>query len=134
MREFVDRQSIVRTIWGSPDLILLIFAGAAAEFALNRAVDWLFFTGHLPRDPIGRLFATVRYAQELVFGTEEAARRTLDRIHAIHGAVERRRGQPLMVKLLQPVLTGKMMSKPAIVLLALPLATGGLILPTGGGY
>jgi uncharacterized protein (DUF2236 family) len=95
MREFVDRRSIVRTIWGSPDLIRLIFAGAAAEFALNRAVDWLFFTGHLPRDPIGRLFATVRYAQEIVFATEEAAWRTLDRVHAIHGAVERQRGQPI---------------------------------------
>jgi uncharacterized protein (DUF2236 family) len=95
MREFVDRRSIVRTIWGSPDLILLIFAGAAAEFALNRAVDWLFFTGYLPRDPLGRLFATVRYAQEIVFVTEEAARRTLERIHAIHGAVERQRGQPI---------------------------------------
>jgi hypothetical protein len=63
MPEFVDRRSIVRTVWGHPDLILLIFAGAAAEFALNRAVDWLFFAGHLPRDPIGRLFSTVRYAQ-----------------------------------------------------------------------
>ena len=28
--------------------ILLIFAGSAAEFALNRAVDWLFFTGNMP--------------------------------------------------------------------------------------
>src|SRR6266536_3621712 len=27
VRDFVDRRSIVRTIWGSPDLILLIFAG-----------------------------------------------------------------------------------------------------------
>jgi uncharacterized protein (DUF2236 family) len=95
MREFVDRRSVVRTVWGHPDLILLIFAGAAAEFALNRAVDWLFFAGHLPRDPIGRLFSTVRYAQEIVFGTEETARRTLARIAAIHGAVERQRGQTI---------------------------------------
>jgi len=48
--DFVDRRSIVRRIWGDPDLVLLIFAGAAAEFALNRAVDWLFFTGEIPRD------------------------------------------------------------------------------------
>jgi hypothetical protein len=39
-----------------------------------------------------------------------------------------------MVKLLQPVLTVEMMTKAAIALLALPLAMGGLILPTGGGY
>jgi hypothetical protein len=76
--DFVPRRSIVRTIWGNPDLVLLIFAGSAAEFALNRAVDWLFFTGEIPRDPIGRLFSTVRYAQEIVFGNEETARRTLD--------------------------------------------------------
>ena len=54
--DFVQRHSIVRTIWGNPDLVLLIFAGAAAEFALNRAVDWLFFNGEITRDPIGRLF------------------------------------------------------------------------------
>jgi hypothetical protein len=91
IRDFVDRDSIVRTIWGDPDLVLLIFAGSAAEFALNRAVDWLFFTGAIPRDPIGRLFSTVRYAQEIVFVDEEKARRTLDRINAQHAHVEHQR-------------------------------------------
>ncbi|MCM3904557.1 MAG: DUF2236 domain-containing protein [Pyrinomonadaceae bacterium] len=95
MPNFIDHRSIVRTIWGSPDLILLIFAGSAAEFALNRAVDWLFFTGKLPGDPIGRLFSTVRYAQEIVFVDEDTARRTLDRINAKHGSVERQRGQTI---------------------------------------
>ena len=94
-RGFVDRGSIVRTIWGDPDLVLLIFAGSAAEFALNRAVDWLFFTGEIPRDPIGRLFSTVRYAQEIVFVDEEKARRTLDRINARHAHVEHQRGQTI---------------------------------------
>ena len=91
MSDFVHRRSIVRKIWGDPDLILLIFAGSAAEFALNRAVDWLFFTGKIPGDPIGRLFSTVRYAQEIVFVSEEAARRTLDRINAAHRTVEKQR-------------------------------------------
>src|ERR1044071_6192929 len=94
-RDFVDRRSIVRRIWGDPDLVLLIFAGAAAEFALNRAVDWLFFTGEIPRDPIGRLFSTVRYAQEIVFVDTETARRTLDRINAQHSAVEDKRKQTI---------------------------------------
>jgi uncharacterized protein (DUF2236 family) len=93
--DFVQRHSIVRTIWGNPDLVLLIFAGAAAEFALNRAVDWLFFTGEIPRDPIGRLFSTVRYAQEIVFADEEKARRTLDQINAQHALVEHKRGQTI---------------------------------------
>jgi len=95
MRDFVDQRSIVRTIWGSPDLILLIFAGSAAEFALNRAVDWLFFTGKIPADPIGRLFSTVRYAQEIVFVDEETARRTLERINERHASVERQREQTI---------------------------------------
>ena len=95
VRDFVDRRSIVRTIWGDPDVVLLIFAGSAAEFALNRAVDWLFFTGEIPRDPIGRLFSTVRYAQEIVFVDEEKARRTLDRINARHASVEHERRQTI---------------------------------------
>lgn len=94
-RDFVDRHSIVRRIWGDPDLVLLIFAGSAAEFALNRAVDWLFFTGEIPRDPIGRLFSTVRYAQEIVFVDDEKACRTLDRINAQHASVEHQRGQTI---------------------------------------
>ena len=74
-------------------MVLLIFAGSAAEFALNRAVDWLFFTGKLPSDPIGRLFATAGYAQHIVFADERTASRTLDGIRAVHAAVERQRGQ-----------------------------------------
>jgi uncharacterized protein (DUF2236 family) len=76
-------------------MVLLVFAGSAAEFALNRAVDWLFFTGRLPNDPIGRLFATASYAQQIVFADELSASCTLERIRMIHGAVERQRGQPI---------------------------------------
>lgn len=89
---FVDQQSIVRKIWGSGDTILLIFAGASAEFALNKAVDWLYFTGRLPADPIGRLFSTVRYAQEIVFAKYDDALAAIDRITAIHKGVEAGRG------------------------------------------
>lgn len=75
--------------------MLLVFAGSAAEFALNRAVDWLFFTGKLPRDPIGRLFATAAYAQQIVFADEGTASHAFDRIRAAHEAVERQRGQTI---------------------------------------
>jgi uncharacterized protein (DUF2236 family) len=74
-------------------MVLLVFAGSAAEFALNRAVDWLFFTGELPRDPIGRLFSTAAYAQQIVFADGSTASRTLDRIRTVHEAVESRREQ-----------------------------------------
>ncbi|HEV3051929.1 MAG TPA: oxygenase MpaB family protein, partial [Longimicrobium sp.] len=89
MADFVDQGSIVRRIWGDGDMVLLVFAGSAAEFALNRAVDWLFFTGKLPSDPIGRLFSTAGYAQGIVFADEATATRTLDRIRMVHQAVER---------------------------------------------
>ena len=95
MADFVTRDSIVRRIWGDADTVLLIFAGCAAEFALNRAVDWLFFTGKLPSDPIGRLFATASYAQHIVFADEDTASRTFDRIRTVHGGIERQRGQPI---------------------------------------
>ena len=95
MTDFVRRGSIVRRIWGDGDKVLLVFAGSAAEFALNRAVDWLFFTGKIPNDPIGRLFATAGHAQHIVFADELTAASTLGRICAVHQAVERQRGQSI---------------------------------------
>jgi hypothetical protein len=93
--DFVEQSSIVRRIWGDGNMVLLVFAGSAAEFALNRAVDWLFFTGKLPADPIGRLFSTAGYAQGIVFADAATAARTLARIRAVHQAVERERGQQI---------------------------------------
>jgi uncharacterized protein (DUF2236 family) len=95
MTGFVSRDSIVRKIWGDADTVLVVFAGCAAEFALNRAVDWLFFTGKLPNDPIGRLFATASYAQEIVFANDRTAAAAFERIRKVHGAVERQRGQSI---------------------------------------
>lgn len=92
MHYFVRPDSVVRRIWGDADVILLIFAGSAAEFALNKAVDWLFFTGRLPADPIARLFSTVRYAQEIVFAPDDRARQAIARMHTIHKGVEQNRG------------------------------------------
>jgi hypothetical protein len=92
MKYFVDEDSIVRKIWGTADTTLFIFAGAAAEFALNKAVDWLYFTGKLPADPLGRLFSTVTYARKIVFSTYDGANTAIDQITAIHEQVETARG------------------------------------------
>ena len=89
---FVKPDSIVRKIWGKSDTVLFIFAGAAAEFALNKAVDWLYFTGKLPADPIGRLFSTVTYARMIVFSKTDDALKAIDKISSIHAAVEKNRG------------------------------------------
>src|SRR5438128_4789805 len=92
MKWFVNEGSIVREIWGKADTILFIFAGAAAEFALNKAVDWLYFTGKLPTDPLGRLFSTVSYARRIVFSSMDEAHKAIDTVREIHTAVEQKRG------------------------------------------
>lgn len=91
MKWFVEEGSIVREIWGKADTILFIFAGASAEFALNKSVDWLYFTGRLPADPLGRLFSTVGYARQIVFSEYDDAMRAIHQIAAIHQGVERSR-------------------------------------------
>lgn len=92
MSYFVKEDSIVRIIWGKADTVLFIFAGAAAEFALNKAVDWLYFTGKLPSDPLGRLFSTVRYARWIVFANQDQANQAIDQLRQIHQTVEQNRG------------------------------------------
>lgn len=89
---FVEKHSIVRQIWGRSDTILFIFAGASAEFALNKAVDWLYFTGRLPADPLGRLFSTVKYSQVIMFSEKQAALPAIDAMTNIHAQVEAKRG------------------------------------------
>ncbi|MDX1629885.1 MAG: oxygenase MpaB family protein, partial [Fulvivirga sp.] len=89
---FVNQHSIVRKIWGKSDTILFIFAGAAAEFALSKAVDWLYFTGHLPANPLKRLFSTVSYARTIVFSEKNITLHTIDAMASIHAQVEAKRG------------------------------------------
>ncbi len=95
MKLFVENNSIVKEIWGKSDTILFIFAGAAAEFALNKAVDWLYFTGKLPSDPLGRLFSTVRYAKLIVFAPMDQANAAIDTMDRIHKSVEQKRGSTI---------------------------------------
>ena len=95
MKYFTEQSSIVRKIWGRADTVLFIFAGAAAEFALNKAVDWLYFTGKLPADPIGRLFSTVGYARQIIFSEKEQAYVAIDKMSKIHSAVESSRGMAI---------------------------------------
>lgn len=92
MQFFVEKNSIVREIWGKSDTVLFIFAGASAEFALNKAVDWLYFTGRLPADPLARLFSTVRYARKIVFSPMDTALEAIDTLRQIHTSVEQNRG------------------------------------------
>jgi hypothetical protein len=95
MNYFVNEKSIVRKIWKNTDTVLLIFAGSSAEFALNKAIDWLYFTGKIPTNPLERLFSTVEYAQNIVFSENELALATIDKITQIHQKVEKSREQTI---------------------------------------
>jgi len=86
---------VTRRIWGSPDAILLFFAGGAAEFAAIKAVDWLFFTGRLPSAPVERFFETVRFAQSVFFADPVGATDAVERINRIHRRVEEARGEEI---------------------------------------
>lgn len=90
---FVKPGHIVRKIWSEEECILFLFAASAAEFAAHRTVDWLYFTGKIPEDPIGRMFSTLDYARQIVFSSEEVALETIGRIRQIHSNVESARGQ-----------------------------------------
>lgn len=92
-KSFVKPDSIVRQIWGQSDMILFIFAASAAEFALNKEVDWLYFTGKLPQDPLGRMFSTLGYARSIIWMEEQQAIATIEKMKAIHHTVEDNRKQ-----------------------------------------
>src|ERR687896_2696216 len=87
--------AVTRRIWGSPDAILLFFAGGAAEFAAIKAVDWLFFTGRLPGAPVERFFETLRFYQSVFFGDPAGATEAVERINLIHRHVEEARGEEI---------------------------------------
>ncbi|WP_373519192.1 DUF2236 domain-containing protein [Pricia sp.] len=89
---FVLKDSVVREIWGKGDTILMIFAGASAEFALNKAVDWLYYTGRLPGDSFGRLFSTVSCARQIVFAEKQPTLNAIEKMNRAHSAVESKRG------------------------------------------
>jgi hypothetical protein len=93
MENFVKNNSIVKTIWSDTDCILFIFGACAGEFAYSKSIDWLFYTGKLPNDPIGRLFSTVNYAQQIVF--TKNAEDIIRSIVRIHKKIEEKRGYPI---------------------------------------
>ncbi|MBE7174765.1 MAG: DUF2236 domain-containing protein [Mucilaginibacter polytrichastri] len=90
---FVAQEAVIRRIWGDADCVLFIFAASAAEFAVHKAVDWLYFTGKLPDDPLGRLFSTVDYARKIIFSDRRSALDAIDTITQIHASVEKKRGR-----------------------------------------
>jgi len=84
---------ITRAIWGDAENILLIYAGSAAEFALNPENHWLFYTGKLPSDPLRRFETTLQYQRKLFFTPQETLPALARHIKYIHSEVEKRRSE-----------------------------------------
>ncbi len=84
---------ITREIWGDPENVVLIYAGAAAEFALHPENHWLFYTGKLPSDPLGRLRDTLQYQQKLFFMSKDRVPLVARHIKDMHRQVEDKRSK-----------------------------------------
>ncbi len=88
--------ALLRKIWSDSNCVLLNFVGSSAEFAINPAAEWLFYTGRLPADPIGRFAGTLRYVQKLMFApTATAYAQTAREIRKIHTELEKKRGETI---------------------------------------
>lgn len=84
-------EQITFEILSSAEISAMLFAGGAADFALNPEVDWLFFTMELPNAPQKRLIETIEYTKKMLLMTEEEVKVYADRIRKIHDSVEKRR-------------------------------------------
>ena len=84
--------TVAQRIWSDPTCLLLIFAGGSAEFAVHPNVDWLFFTGKLPSDPIGRFFSTIDYLRKMLVVSAEEREPLARALRGLHTDIEDRRG------------------------------------------
>lgn len=91
MAENYFGSQITRYIWSNQENIILIFAGTAADFALNPSVDWLFFTGEIPSHPQLRFIETFAFNRMLFFSNKEKVPQIVQQIMDIHKHVETKR-------------------------------------------
>lgn len=84
--------TVAQRIWSDPTCLLLIFAGGSAEFAVHPNVDWLFYTGKLPSDPIGRFISTIDYLRQMLVVTAEQRGPLAKALRGLHRDIEDRRG------------------------------------------
>jgi len=87
--------TVVQRIWSDPTCLLLIFAGGSAEFAVHPNVDWLFYTGKLPSDPIGRFISTIDYLRQMLVVAAEQREPLAKALRGLHRDIEERRGSQI---------------------------------------
>ena len=93
-----------RRVWSDPTCLLLVFVGASAEFPLNPSVDWLFYTGRLPADPIARFLSTIDYLRRLINADDETRNLEAAKLKQIHQQLENKRGRHIPAKSYRDVL------------------------------
>lgn len=86
---------ISNRIWSNSTCMLLVFVGASAEFPLNPAVDWLFYTGKLPNDPIARFLSTLGYLRRIIAADEQERIAYARELTNLHRSLEQQRGYPM---------------------------------------
>ncbi|MCG6873116.1 MAG: DUF2236 domain-containing protein [Gammaproteobacteria bacterium] len=75
---------------------MALYSGSSAEFALNPVCEWLFFTGKLPADPVGRFFTTTRYMKELLLAPDDEQHiQACQAVRHVHSRLEEQRGKRL---------------------------------------
>ncbi len=84
-----------RRVWSDPTCMLLVFVGASGEFPLNPSVDWLFYTGRLPADPIARFLSTIDYLRRLIIADKETRNLEATKLKQLHQQLETNRGQQI---------------------------------------
>lgn len=114
-----------RRVWSDPTCMLLVFVGASAEFPLNPSVDWLFYTGRLPADPIGRFLSTIDYLRQLIIADDETRNLQASKLKQLHQQLENKRGQRIPATSYRDVLSMDMMYS----IRSVPLVTGAVLSP-----
>lgn len=87
--------TVAQRIWSDPTCMLIIFAGGSAEFAVHPNVDWLFYTGKLPADPIGRFFSTIDFLRTMLLADPQQRAHLAQQLRSLHTEIEDRRGHAI---------------------------------------
>jgi hypothetical protein len=84
---------ITREIWKSAENTALIFAGSAADFALNPENHWLFYTMALPNNPQERFIQTIQHTKRMQTYSGQKVINYAHKIRDIHTKIEASRSQ-----------------------------------------
>ena len=118
--ELTEPFEVARRVWSDPTSMLMVFVGSAAEFPLNPSVDWLFYTGRLPSDPLARFLSTVEYLRRLIVADDKTRKMEAAKLKELHHVLERKRGDSIPPESYRDVLCMNMIYS----IRSVPIVTG----------